>query len=114
MLSIQNTYNPLYKDLPFLPKKINEQKNQTNFYFCHFLNFIRVTLDYYNMLGLLQQALKHGLILKKVNSLAYSGIRCIDLTTETIKILGMYIFLTIKSYKYKENLRKASLICEMF
>ena len=33
MLSIQNTYNPLYKDLPFLPKKINEQKNQTNFYF---------------------------------------------------------------------------------
>ena len=41
----------------------------------------------------------------------------IDLATKTIKILyiyQVYIFLIIKSYKYKKKLWKASLICKTF
>ena len=42
--------------------------------------------------------------LKRVK-MAVCGIKCIDLTTETIKILGVH-FLIIKSYKHKKFCEK--------
>ena len=45
--------------------------------------------------------------------MAVCGIKCIDLTTETIKILGVH-FSYKQKLKHKKISWKASLICKMF
>ena len=45
--------------------------------------------------------------------MAVCDIKCIDLTTETIKILGVH-FSYNQKLKTQKILRKASLICKMF
>ena len=46
--------------------------------------------------------------------IAVCGIKCIDLTTETIRILGVHFSYNQKLKTQKKNSSMASLICRMF